>query len=131
MHVIHSTAYYPGEPFVKDDPDEGLSTYVGDRNQLGDPPAATLAKTVLKANVTRKLPKDLAPLESLRDGDGTDLWDGYSTLDPAAMETEVSMARAVPTFPHLTIYLLEKRRTPLQAWKWLKGFMTSKHISTT
>ena len=128
LHVIHSTAYYPGEMYVKDDPDEGLLTYVNDRNKLGDPPAAGLAPTVLKSNVTRKLPKDLARLESLRDGDGTDLWDGYSTLDPAAMEPEISMARAVPTFPHLTIYLLEKRRTPLQTWKWLKGFIANNSL---
>ena len=113
---------YPGEDFVENDPEKGIITYLTDRTENEEPAAATIELAALKANVRRKLPKDLDTLNGLAEGDGKKLWDGYHSLDAVALEEDKLMARAVPVFPQMAIYLLKERRTPLQAFKWLKGF---------
>ena len=70
----------------------------------------------------RKLPKELKTLTVLAEGDGNKLWDRYSAQDQVALKEEEHMARAVPVFPQMAIYLLKERHTPLQAHKRLKGF---------
>ena len=124
LHVIHSTVIYPGKPFVADDPEKGLLTFVNDRIKAADPVAAEITATIFERNIQRKLPKDLEPIKTLVAEGGKKLYEAYHTLDQGvALEEEVNVARAVPVFPQLCIYLLEEQRTPLEAMKWLHEFI--------
>ena len=65
LHAIHSTVIYPENPFVADDPEKGLLTFVNDRTKVADPVAAEITATIFERNITRKLPKDLEPVKTL------------------------------------------------------------------
>ena len=105
LHIIHSTAMYPGRDFVADGPEKGLLTFVNDCTKSGDPVVEEVSTAVFKNNINRRLPKDETPVKTLIDKGGKKLWEGYSTLDNVALEEDVLMARAVPVFPQLFMHL--------------------------
>ena len=115
LHVIHSTAIYPGKPFVADDPEKGLLTFVNDRTKFADPVAAEIAATIFERNIQRKLPKDLEPVKTLMNEGGKKLYEAYHTLDQVALEEDVNVARALPVFPQLCISTSLKNKGP--HWK--------------